>query len=62
MEAEPVTATLPRRAFLGARLPPDDDAFTADGVAVAAVVAGGMAAEAGVIAGDRLVALSGAPL
>ncbi|MCB9570481.1 MAG: alpha/beta fold hydrolase [Kofleriaceae bacterium] len=57
-----MTATLPRRAFLGARLPPDDDAFTADGVAVAAVVAGGMAAEAGVIAGDRLVALSGAPL
>jgi hypothetical protein len=54
-----MSSTLPRRAFLGAELPADADAFTADGVHVAGVIPGGMAARAGVAAGDILRSLAG---
>jgi uncharacterized protein len=57
-----VTATLPRRAFLGARLPPDAEAFTTAGMRITGVVAGGMAAEAGLEPGDVIVGVAGAPV
>ncbi|MDB4956379.1 MAG: pdz domain (also known as dhr or glgf) protein [Myxococcales bacterium] len=59
-----VTATspLPRRAYLGAELPPDEEAFTAKGLRVAGVVAGGMADLAGVEPGDTIVAIAGLPV
>jgi alpha-beta hydrolase superfamily lysophospholipase len=50
---------LSRRAFLGAELPPDDEAFTDDGMRIAGVVEGGMAEAAGLVAGDVLVTLAG---
>jgi len=58
-----VRATLPRRVFLGARLAADDgDAFGPDGARIDGVIDGGVAAAAGVIAGDVLRALDGAPV
>jgi len=57
-----MSATLPRRAFLGAELPGDHEAFTAVGVRVAAVAPDSMAARAGVIAGDVLVSVAGLPV
>lgn len=58
-----MTASLPRRALLGIELPDADaEAFGPDGLHVAAVVAGGMAARAGVRAGDVVVTLADAPL
>jgi alpha-beta hydrolase superfamily lysophospholipase len=53
---------LPRRAFLGAELPADDEAFTASGTRIAAVAPGGMAERAGVEAGDTLVTLADLPV
>jgi uncharacterized protein len=50
---------LPRRAFLGAELPADIEAFTPEGVAIAGVVPGSMAERAGLASGDVLRALSG---
>lgn len=50
---------LPRRAFLGAELPPDEEAFTDDGMRIAGVIEGGMAASAGLVAGDVIVTLAG---
>lgn len=50
---------LPRRAFLGTELPPDEEAFTDDGMRIAGVVEGGMAEAAGLVAGDVLVTLAG---
>jgi pimeloyl-ACP methyl ester carboxylesterase len=50
---------LPRRAFLGAELPPDEEAFTDDGMRIAGVVEGGMAEAAALVAGDVLVTLAG---
>ena len=50
---------LPRRAYLGAELPPDADAFSDGGMVVAGVVAGGMAELAGLVAGDRVLAIAG---
>lgn len=50
---------LPRRAYLGARLPPDDQAFEDGGLRVAGALDGGMAAAAGMTAGDVLVELAG---
>ena len=55
-------ASLARRAFLGAELPADVEAFTAEGVRIAGVVDGGMAARAGLAAGDVLVGLAGQPV
>ena len=55
-------ATLPRRAFLGAELPGDHEAFTDEGVRIAAVAQGSMAARAGLASGDVLVALAGLPV
>jgi pimeloyl-ACP methyl ester carboxylesterase len=57
-----VSTTLPRRAFLGARLPPDSEAFSLAGVRIAGVVAGGMAGAAGVEAGDVIVRIAGHPV
>jgi hypothetical protein len=51
-------ATLSRRAFLGAELPPDEEAFTPDGIKVAGVSAGGMADRAGVAPGDLIVSIA----
>ena len=51
---------LPRRAFLGAELA--DEAFVADGMKLAAVHAGGMAARAGLQAGDVIVSIAGKPM
>jgi uncharacterized protein len=53
-----VTDSLPRRAYLGAELPGDADAFTQGGVRIAGVAAGSMAARAGMRAGDLLVSLA----
>jgi alpha-beta hydrolase superfamily lysophospholipase len=54
-------ATLPRRAFLGAELPPDADAFTADGMRIAGVVEGGMAARVGLLADDIVTSIAKLP-
>lgn len=53
---------LPRRAFLGAQLGPDAEAFSADGMLVDDTVPGGMAAAAGVRRGDRIERIAGAPV
>jgi uncharacterized protein len=53
--------TLSRRAFLGAELPPDADAFTSDGMRVAGVVEGGMALRAGLLPGDVVTSLAKQP-
>ena len=53
---------LPRRARLGAELDTDAVAFTTAGLRVAAVVAGGLAARAGVVGGDLITAIAGAPV
>jgi alpha-beta hydrolase superfamily lysophospholipase len=50
---------LPRRAFLGVELPPDEEAFADDGMRIAGVIEGGMAHAAGLVAGDVLVTLAG---
>jgi uncharacterized protein len=50
---------LPRRAFLGVELPPDEEAFSDEGMRIAGVVDGGMAHAAGVEAGDVIVVLAG---
>ncbi len=57
-----MTDALPRRAFLGAELPPDEEAFTADGMRIAGVSPGGMADSAGVQAGDVIVSIADAPV
>lgn len=54
-----MTATLARRVFLGAELPGDDEAFTADGVRIVDVAPNGMADRAGMLPGDTLVTLAG---
>jgi pimeloyl-ACP methyl ester carboxylesterase len=53
---------LPRRACLGAELPADEEAFTPAGTRIAAVAEGGMAARAGVRAGDTIVTLAALPV
>lgn len=53
---------LSRRAFLGAELPGDDEAFVDGGVKLDAVTPNGMAASAGLQAGDVLLTLAGAPV
>jgi alpha-beta hydrolase superfamily lysophospholipase len=53
-----VTDRLPRRAYLGAELPGDAEAFTRAGVRIAGVVDGSMADRAGLRAGDLLVSLA----
>src|SRR4051812_1599068 len=53
---------LPRRAFLGAELPPDAEAFLDGGMVVAGVLEDAMAARAGVRVGERIVSLAGVPL
>src|SRR5690348_11761129 len=50
---------LPRRGFLGAELPPDAEAFTDEGMRIAAVVEGGMAERAGLVTGDVVISLAG---
>lgn len=55
-------APLARRAFLGAELAPDAEAFSEAGVLVAGVVEGGMALAAGVAAGDRITAVGKRPM
>ncbi len=57
-----MTSTLPRRAYLGAELPGDLEAFSADGVRIAGVIAGSMTERAGLRAGDVLCSLAGLPL
>ena len=54
--------SLPRRAFLGAELPADDVAFGPAGMTIGGVIAGGMAERAGLVAGDRLVAIGALPV
>ena len=53
---------VPRRAYLGAELPADVEAFGDGGVRIAGVLPGGMAAAAGLAAGDVLVGIGGAPV
>lgn len=53
---------LPRRAFLGAELAPDQEAFSEAGVLVLSVIEGGMAAAAGVQGGDHISKLGGHPM
>jgi pimeloyl-ACP methyl ester carboxylesterase len=53
---------LSRRAFLGAELPGDQEAFVEGGVKLDAVTPKGMAASAGLQAGDVLLSLAGAPV
>ena len=55
-------ATLSRRAYLGAELPGDADAFTVEGVRIAGVLPGSMAERAGLRAGDVLASLAEQPL
>lgn len=55
-------STLSRRAYLGAELPGDLEAFVADGVRIAGVIAGSMAERAGLSSGDVLCSLAGLPL
>lgn len=57
-----MTTTLPRRAYLGAELPGDTEAFTDGGVRIAGVVDGSMAQRAGLRGGDLLTSLAGQPL
>ncbi|CAN5796967.1 hypothetical protein BH11MYX3_BH11MYX3_42140 [soil metagenome] len=57
-----MTSTLPRRAFLGAELPGDEEAFTPDGMRIASVTPGGMADRAGVQAGDVIVSIAETPV
>lgn len=54
--------TLPRRAYLGAELPPDDQAFVDGALVIAGVLPGGMAASADLMPGDRIASLAGIPL
>jgi membrane-associated protease RseP (regulator of RpoE activity) len=58
----PVTETLRRRAFLGAELPGDAEAFIGGGVNITAVAPSSMAEQAGMRGGDRLLALAGLPV
>src|SRR5260221_2200765 len=53
---------LPRRAFLAAELPADEIAFAAAGMTVSGIGAGGMAEQAGLVAGDRVVAIGTLPV
>ena len=53
---------LPRRAFLGAELPGDNESFVDGGVKLAAVSPGGMAASAGLLGGDVIVEIAGLPV
>lgn len=57
-----MTTALPRRAFLGAELPGDAEAFGDAGVRIAAVIDGSMAQRAGLRGGDVLSSLAGQPL
>jgi pimeloyl-ACP methyl ester carboxylesterase len=56
-----MTATLTRRAFLGAELPPDAEAFTSEGMLVAGIVEGGMAMRAGLLPGDLVTLFAKLP-
>lgn len=58
----PYISRLPRRAYLGAELPGDEEAFTGDGVWIAGVADDSMAARAGITKGDRLHRLAGRPV
>ncbi|HUS29144.1 MAG TPA: PDZ domain-containing protein, partial [Kofleriaceae bacterium] len=55
------TSTLTRRAFLGAELPADADAFTPDGMRVAGVVENSMAMRAGLLPGDIVTSIAKQP-
>ncbi|HEY5922612.1 MAG TPA: alpha/beta fold hydrolase, partial [Kofleriaceae bacterium] len=58
----PTSRSLPRRAYLGAELPADTEAFTHGGVRIAGVVDGSMAERAGLCANDLLVSLADHPV
>jgi alpha-beta hydrolase superfamily lysophospholipase len=62
VDVERCPGGLPRRAFLGAVLAADREAFTAAGICVDDVVPGGMAAHAGVIRGDVITSVAGLPV
>lgn len=57
-----MSSTLSRRALLGAALPPDGEAFTADGMRIDDVFDGGIAARAGLVAGDVVTSLADRPV
>jgi uncharacterized protein len=57
-----LTTQLPRRAYLGAELPADHEAFSEAGVRIAAVVEGSMAHCAGMRGGDVLISLAAQPV
>lgn len=54
--------SVPRRAYLGAELPSDAEAFGDGGMRIAGVLPGGMAAAAMLAAGDILVGIGGLPV
>lgn len=54
--------TLPRRAFLGAELPADAEAFTAQGLRIAGVIADGTADRAGLAGGDLIHTIAQLPV
>jgi pimeloyl-ACP methyl ester carboxylesterase len=53
---------LPRRAFLGAELAGDEDAFSPAGMRIAGVLEGGMAVRANLLANDLVVSVAGMPV
>lgn len=57
-----MSATLSRRAMLGAELPADAEAFTPHGMWIAGVVDSSMAERAGLAAGDCVCAIAGQPV
>src|SRR5690349_4023764 len=57
-----MSATLPRRAMLGAELPADAEAFSPDGMWIDGVLPDSMAERAGLVAGDCVHTIAELPV